>query len=449
MKVLIAGDFSPKFRLAQMVECGKYQEILGEVAPLIQGADYSMVNFESTIVGEEDRPIRKCGPNLSCTPAAAEALKWAGFRMMTMANNHILDYGASSMRRNLDTFDRLGLDHVGAGMNLAEASRTFYKKIDGKTLAVINCCEHEFTIATEQEAGANPLDPIAQSYAIREARKKTDYVLVVVHGGHEHFQLPSPRMQRTYRFFVDCGADAVVNHHQHCFSGMETYRGKPIFYGLGNFCFDYKGAKSKTWCEGFMLELDFDSDHVGWRTIPYQQCPGAHVGVFPMEEREGFDGEFSRLSQIIGSPEELRKAVEKYYDKAGEGYLLPFEPYDNRFLKALRYRRWIPSFFGQKRAVVIKNYINCEAHLDKLRHIISKITPPPIKEINTPMSFFVKAAGRRTSAHGQLPVAVAFAGGRLRVSVAHRPLSGPHHRCGQIRRDRVCLGGDGLLPDAC
>ena len=132
-----------------------------------------------------------------------------------------------------------------------------YKEIGDKKLAVINCCEHEFSIATETTAGSNPLNPISQYYAIKEAKEKADYVLVIVHGGHEHYQLPSTRMQETYRFFIDVGADAVVNHHQHCYSGYEYYNGKPIMYGLGNFCFDEGLKKTKQWHEGYIVEISF------------------------------------------------------------------------------------------------------------------------------------------------------------------------------------------------
>ena len=117
--------------------------------------------------------------------------------------NHILDYGHEGLLKSIECCKDQGLDVVGVGDNLSEAERIIYLEKDGKKLAIINCCEHEFSIATESEAGANPLNPIRQYYAIQEAKKHADYVLVIVHGGHEHFQLPSPRMQETYRFFVD------------------------------------------------------------------------------------------------------------------------------------------------------------------------------------------------------------------------------------------------------
>ena len=98
-------------------------------------------------------------------------------------------------------------------------------------------------------------------------------MLVIVHVGPEHYQLLIPRMKEMYRFFIDVGADVVVNHHQHCFSGYEIYKEKPIFYGLGNFCFDWIGKRNGMWNEGLLLSLTLDLNHKRqFVLIPYRQC---------------------------------------------------------------------------------------------------------------------------------------------------------------------------------
>lgn len=79
-------------------------------------------------------------------------------------------------------------------------------------------------------------------------------------------------MQETYRFFIDTGADAVVNHHQHCYSGYEIYHDKPICYGLGNFCFDEDGRRECFWNEGYLVKLDFVNENIDFELIPYTQC---------------------------------------------------------------------------------------------------------------------------------------------------------------------------------
>lgn len=185
MKILIAGDFAPRARLAKQIEDLKFLEVFPEdIREVIKSADFSFVNFESPVVEDGYKPIPKCGPNLRCTPEAAEAVRYAGFTGVTMANNHILDFGAEGLRRSVKCCQDQGLDVVGVGENLHDAEKVLYLEKEGKKLAIINCCEHEFSIATELEAGANPLNPIRQYYAIQEAKKQADYVLVIVHGGH-------------------------------------------------------------------------------------------------------------------------------------------------------------------------------------------------------------------------------------------------------------------------
>lgn len=113
---------------------------------------------------------------------------------------------------------------------------------------------------------------VKQYYDIKEVRSKADYVIVIIYGGVELFWLPTRRMIETYRFFIDAGADAILNHHQHCCSDYEVYNGKPIFYGLGNFCFDVPNSDYR-WTSGYMVEIEFKkSGIIDFAIIPYRQC---------------------------------------------------------------------------------------------------------------------------------------------------------------------------------
>lgn len=369
MKVIIAGDFAPRARLAEQIENRKFSEVFPErVREVIKSADFSFVNFESPIVEDGYQPISKCGPNLRCTPEAAEAVKYAGFTGVTMANNHILDYGSDGLHKSVECCKSQGLDIVGVGDNLADAEKVLYLNKDGKRLAVINCCEQEFSIATENEAGANPLNPVRQFYAIQEAKKNADYVLVIVHGGHEHFQLPSPRMQETYRFFVDAGADAVVNHHQHCLSGYEVYNGKPIFYGLGNFAFDLSSQKEETfWNRGFMVELSF-GDSIGFKIYPYRQY--AENPFVELLSEDAYTLEIKQLNGIIANTTKLQKAVTDYYQRCSRYELSLFEPYSGRILSKLLSMGLLPRVLTKKKALMLRNHTECQSHRDKLVYAI-------------------------------------------------------------------------------
>lgn len=371
INILITGDYSPQHRVTAAIEKGEWENIFGEVRVLTSQMDYSVTNFESTVADVTDIPIRKCGPHLHCTERSLEALQWAGFNMVTLANNHFYDYGDSSVRKSLKAISLNKFDHVGGGINMADAKSIFYKEIKQRRFAFINCCEHEFSIATEKHGGSNPLNPIQQYYQIKEAKENADYCIVIIHGGHEHFQLPSLRMKETYRFFVDTGADVVVNHHQHCYSGYELYHGSPIVYGLGNFCFDHQGQSPLTWYEGFALQLQFDAKHIGVVLHPYIQCREKPTVSF-LKNRKLFDFRISELNEIIADDEKLKTTIDKFYQSSDKSYLSIFEPYNSRYTFAAWYRNLLPSFFTGKKCLRAYNYIVCEAHLDRLRHIVSR-----------------------------------------------------------------------------
>lgn len=369
MKILVAGDFCPTERLKPIVESGDYHSIFREVEPIIKSADYSIVNYECPAVLGDYPPIEKCGPNLSSSPKGIEAIGYAGFNIATLANNHILDYGAQGLMDTVNLCSQYNIDTVGAGKNLEDASKILYKRKDGETLAIINCCEHEFSIAGDDSAGANPLDLIQQYYKIKEARQNADYVLVIVHGGHEHFQLPSPRMVEIYRFFIDAGADAVVNHHQHCFSGYEVHNGRPIFYGLGNFCFDRKNSTS-LWHEGFMLELNLRKhERVEYVCYPYTQCcSNAHISI--VEKQDDWTRKIKELNAIIADMGLLQTKCEEYYDGRKQSIDLMLEPYRGRLFIKLYLMGLLPSLMDKAKILQIQNYINCESHLDVLRRCL-------------------------------------------------------------------------------
>ena len=373
MKILIAGDFVPRNRLAPIVERGDYEAIFGEVTEIVRSADYALVNFESPVTEQGDKPITKFGPCLRCSPKAVDAIRYAGFTCATLANNHIRDYGDSGVRRTMDRLRQQGIDFVGAGENLDAATRVLYVERKGETLAVINCCEHEFTLATDERYGANPLDPVKQFYAIQEARTRADHVVVIVHGGPEHHQLPTPRMQDTYRFFIDAGADMVVNHHQHCYSGYEIYKGKPVVYGTGNFCMDKQPlSKGQSWNEGYMVLWDTD-DKRQIELIPYSQCgdqPTVHL-----LRRDAFDERLQQLNAVIGDRQRLEQETKKYYDTCHEIIRCELEPIQLHYVAALQHRHLLPSLVTRRWLVKLQKLVMCESHRDKLEHYFNGKMP--------------------------------------------------------------------------
>lgn len=364
INILIAGDFSPRRRLEKLISEKKYDEIFAEVKQYTGMVDYSVVNFETTVTLGEAVPIKKTGPNLRCSPNAVEAVKYAGFDCLALANNHFYDYGDEGVRNTLIACKESGLDYVGGGKNITEAEQILYKEIKGKIFAFVNFCENEWSIATLKSGGAAPLNPIRNYYQIQHAKDQADYVIIIVHGGVEEYELPTPRMKEVYRFFVDAGADAVINHHQHCFSGYEVYHHKPIFYGLGNFCFDWVSQSVEWWEEGFMVKLEF-SDQIGFKIYPYVQCRDEAAVIF-MKNTAQFDEKIVKLNSIISD----EKRLEQYYDdmivSKYRKYNALLEPYSNKYLKFLYSKRLLPSLISMKHKNIMLNMVRCESHRDIL-----------------------------------------------------------------------------------
>lgn len=369
MKIIVTGDFCPRARVAKDFAQGDYSAI-ETLQPIFAETDYSIVNLECPIVRGGEKPIIKNGPNLSADTRALETLKSVGTKCVTLANNHFRDFGDEGVLNTLSELSTYGIDYVGGGANITDASAVLYKKIGKEKLAIINCCEHEFSIATSDHCGSNPLNPIQQYYAIGEAKRKADYVMVIVHGGVEHYQLPTPRMQETYRFFIDAGADVVINHHQHCYSGYEVYNAKPIFYGLGNLCFDNPDKRSCPWNEGTMVELDLSKSKVDFRLIPYHQCDAeAKVVLLNDEERMCFEKQIDDLNAIIANHTELQAHYQKLLQGTRRRYQFYLEPYNSRITRFLFRKHLLPSIMYRKYSIIY-NMINCESHRERLLEAI-------------------------------------------------------------------------------
>ena len=368
MEIIIAGDYCDRFRVSETIVSKKYNTLFSKgILDAITQSDYAIVNFEFPIVRSEGSPISKCGPNLKGSLDSVEAIKFAGFGCCTLANNHTLDQGEKCGIETREIIEEAGLDTIGFGLNALDASKTLYKRIGGKILAIINCCEHEFSVATESRAGANGIDPIRQYHCILEAKQKADYVLVITHGGHEHFNLPSLRMKELYRFFIEIGADAVINHHQHCYSGYEVYQGKPIFYGIGNFLFDNPSHRNSFWNYGYMVKLIFDRNELSFVVIPYSQCrEKACVELLTDTEQIVFKEQLMTLNDIITDDLELKNSLSDYYTKSATNELAILEPYSGRVMSKLLGMKLVPRFIKNKKVPAILNHVECESHRDKL-----------------------------------------------------------------------------------
>lgn len=373
ISLLIAGDIVPNRRTKEMFFREDASAIFTDLLPCIKDSSYSIVNLECPVVIRNATPIVKNGPCLRTSPQTTATIKKAGFNCITLANNHFRDFGRIGVEDTIQSAQSIGLDFVGGGINQKESRSVLYKHIEDRTIAIINVCEHEYSISSENYGGSNPIDIINTSEDIVEAKTKADYVIVIVHGGKEHIQLPTPRMKNWYRHFIKMGADAVINHHQHCFSGYEIFDDKPIFYGLGNFCFDkfeLHKRKESIWNHGFCVKLLLGYK-IEFEFIPYVQC--AEKACVKKRDYTVFEREIHYINKIIADDELLKDKLIEFAMKNEKTFLGAFWPIGNRYLKAMYSRGMLGKCFDKKGLLNIQNSIECESHLDLKQILVESL----------------------------------------------------------------------------
>jgi hypothetical protein len=370
VKILITGDFCPLNRIEALIEKEDYRTIFDDFLPLVKGSDIAITNLECPLTMGGVKII-KTGPHLKASVKTIEALTYAGFNLVSLANNHIMDYGVDGLNSTIELCEKSGIDYVGAGSNLQEARKPYYKEINGIRIAIINFCENEWSTTSGKNPGANPLNPVANYYDIKEAKAKADHVIVILHGGHELYPLPSPRMQETYRFFVDAGASIVIGHHPHCFSGYEIYHDAPIFYSLGNFIFDLNNKKRTSWNMGYAVQLNVGVDEISYSLQPYSQGDiQSGVRLLDTPEKEKIIEEIFRLNNLIGNEILLKQEFDIFKLKRKDSYESFIEPFNFRPLSILYARNLFPSFLTSNKRNLLLNLIRCEAHRDLLMKIL-------------------------------------------------------------------------------
>lgn len=201
-------------------------------------ADLRFGNLESPIT-ERDR-VAPSKLTLRGSPLAIDALKSARFDCMSIANNHMMDFGAGGMRDTCRQLDAAGIARVGAGSNLDEALTPAIIKLPECTIGVLAFCDVVQTsplYATSTNPGVAPAEPDLCNATIRTLRNQVDFVVVHLHWGQEMCRLPSPRQRQFASELISAGTDLILGHHPHVLQPIEILNHSVVAYSLGDFLF--------------------------------------------------------------------------------------------------------------------------------------------------------------------------------------------------------------------
>jgi len=254
-----------------------WEYIFAEAAPALREADLSFANLESPL-GDRGRFINM----FQAPPEAVEGLAFAGLDVVSLANNHALDYHHEGLLETMRLLREYGIDWVGAGRSLEEARAPLIREAAGVKIGFLAYTEMWFVYAREpiswrataDEPGVAPaeIDLIVED--VQRLRSQVDVVVVSMHWGKEYVHEPTEEQKRLARAAVDAGADLVLGHHPHVLQGLEFYQGGVIAYSLGNFVFDLN--RPATW-ETMLLEFTLSAQGVRDLTI----VPAFIAGVRP------------------------------------------------------------------------------------------------------------------------------------------------------------------------
>ena len=372
MQLIIGGDLVPTKSNIDLFSNADITALLGdELLSLWNSADMRIFNLEVPLTDKEN-PIAKCGPNLVAPTSNVKGIKALNPSLITLANNHILDQGIQGLKSTEGILDSSEIPFVGIGDNLYEASKPYILQRDRLKIGVYACSEHEFSIATENTPGANPFDPLESFDHIQNLKAKCDYVIVLYHGGKEHYRYPSPYLQKVCRKMAQKGADLVVCQHSHCIGCYEEYEGSAIIYGQGNFLFDY--SESEFWQDSLLIKVSINDElHVEY--IPIVKA-GNGVRLAAVKVAEDILAAFRQCSDEILQDGFVEQRYEKF---AQENYLL----YVRHFAG---FGKWLSmmdiylfkgmlakSKYNKRQLFAIQNYIECEAHRELVLAGLNKI----------------------------------------------------------------------------
>ena len=280
--VAIGGDVMFEGMLRQRLDADP-ATALGPVAEVFQEADVSVVNLETAVTdGGTPAPGKQF---VFRAPATAfTALESAGIDVVTVANNHGMDYGTDGLLDTLDNAEAAGFPVIGAGRDLAEAYEPEFFEVNGNTLAIIGATDvlddhliPEWTAGEGKPGLASTKGEMLTHalQAVEEARAEADAVIVFLHWGLEGDHCPLPHAPDLARQLIDAGATAVVGGHAHVVSPGGYMGDAYVHYGLGNFVFyNFNGPTAETG----VLRLTLQGDEI----IDDEWLPGQIQGGIPI-----------------------------------------------------------------------------------------------------------------------------------------------------------------------
>lgn len=366
MKIIIGADFVPTKNEKYFINAD-WRYLIGEdLRNIIEESDYRIFNLEIPLCTKRT-PVLKCGPSLNASVDSVALFKELKIDLFTLGNNHIMNQGEDGLELTMKVLDEAKISFIGAGKNIVDASKPYIINREGFKVGVYACVEHEFSFADYNKPGANPYDPLESYEHVYDLKEHCDYVIVLYHGGKEHYRYPSPDLQKICRKFIDKGADLVVCQYSHCIGCEEKYNDGTIVYGQRNFLFDRSNIEE--WKTSLLIVVD--NGDISY--IPLKKHDDK-VRLASKIDSEQILQEFIKRSMEIKDPEKINTNYNRFtsnliYDYlwimsgASKSIILRFI---NRISGYKFYKKYLDKKYNKTSILSMLNYFECEAHRETI-----------------------------------------------------------------------------------
>ncbi len=275
-----------------------------DILKILEGSDLVIGNQEGPICNTANPINGKCC--LKSAPETADILKKWGVNVVSLANNHMFDYGWDGFKQTCGLLEKAQIAYLGAGKNLDEATKPLILEVKGLKIGLLAYSWGfvQTTCATESSFGCAPLDINLMTAQISELKSKVDAVIVMPHWGYCEYLFPTPEQVEMGRILVSAGAAAVIGYHSHIVQGLVKENNSLIAYSLGNFAFaefEDRGRPSKLTKDnmrGVILKLKIAPGKIISQDIIFTKQEGNIIELDRSAERAK---DFNYRSEVLKS----------------------------------------------------------------------------------------------------------------------------------------------------
>lgn len=237
VKISFLGDISLNNRYCNMADENPFKEF----ATIVSQSDYVVGNLEAMMSGRDGFNLKKT-PYLYTDTNGISQLNNLNLNLVSTAHNHIYDNFESGYLNTKEALQTRNIDYIGSSIKDESYCEPFVTDIKSISFAFLNYCHSDTNYVRPENTQIN-LSVYNKEIIvndIKKTRSRVDFIILLLHWGGktDYGFLPSMEQVKDAKLFIDSGADCIVGHHAHCVQPLEIYKGKPIFYCLGNFCFD-------------------------------------------------------------------------------------------------------------------------------------------------------------------------------------------------------------------